>query len=86
MALSPGRCSRTLDLHDVQEYYVSNHAKEAIGFRFGGVVTLVTSFTYALLGFLERLANDEFRESGSGNSSNTSNTSGGVIIAEDLTR
>ena len=71
--LASGALFAYLGFTTVQEYVFRNHAKEAVGFRFGGVVTLVTSFTYALLGFLERLANDEFRESGSGSSS----TSGG---------
>ena len=75
--LASGALFAYLGFTTVQEYVFRNHAKEAIGFRFGGVVTLVTSFTYALLGFLERLANDEFREGGSGSSGSSSSTSGG---------
>jgi adenosine 3'-phospho 5'-phosphosulfate transporter B3 len=66
--LAMGALFAYLGFTTVQEYVFRNHAKEAVGFRFGGVVTLTTSFTYALLGFLERLANDEFRDSSSGGS------------------
>ena len=60
-----------------------HHSKEAIGFRFGGVVTLVTSFTYALLGFLERFTNDEFRDnSGQGRDSNDASKGFNVLIDE----
>jgi len=88
--LASGALFAYLGFTTVQEYVFRNHAKEAIGFRFGGVVTLVTSFTYALLGFLELCW-------GFWNGWRTTSLEravavvvvvlvGGVIIAEDLTR
>ena len=62
--LTTGALVAYLGFTTVQEGVFRHHSKEAIGFRFGGVVTLVTSFTYALLGFLERFTNDEFRDNG----------------------
>ena len=62
--LTTGALVAYLGFTTVQEGVFRHHSKEANGFRFGGVVTLVTSFTYALLGFLERFTNDEFRDNG----------------------
>ena len=69
----------------IQEGVFRGSTKE---FRFGGMVTLTTSATYAVLAFLERFANDEFRDSSYTNSkfnamilSNVGGNSGGNVGA-----